>query len=451
MRLPVTRSILLCGLLIVYCCLPSPAVGAPKPNILFIFADDMRADALSPYGNREINTPNLDRVASEGLVFERAYIMGAMQGAVCVPSRAMMMTGRSLFRVSERMQQQITWPEHLGSHGYRTFATGKWHNQAPALLRSFQIARAVFMGGMTDPFALKMSDRLPGLNTLTNTRTATDHATDAFAGEAARFLKDQGTAPFVCYVAFTAPHDPRSAPKAWHDKANASKPSLPVNFLPQHPFDNGELRIRDEQLEKWPRTPEAIRQHWADYKAVIEHMDEGIGKILQALPRSVRRNTIIVFAGDNGLALGSHGLMGKQNLYEHSIRVPLIMSGPGVPKGKRTPAMCYLFDLFPTLCEMTASPVPAGVEGRSLVPVLKGRSTHRDAIFAAYRNVARSYDDGHFKIIHYPASGQVQLFNLQQDPGETNNLAGQEVMSPELKRLQERLAIAQRDFADTSP
>src|SRR5262249_51568247 len=162
--------------------------------------------------------------------------------------------------------------------------------------------------------------------------------------------------------------------------------------LPQHPFDNGDMKGRDEKLAPWPRTPAVVRRHLADYYAMISHLDAQVGRILDALAASKRAaNTIVVFAGDNGLAVGKHGLMGKQTVYDHSIRVPLLLSGPGIPRRQRSQALVYLFDLFPTLADLAGVKAPPTVEGTSLLPILSGKKKNvRDSVFAAYRDVQRT-------------------------------------------------------------
>src|SRR5205823_14925494 len=183
--------------------------------------------------------------------------------------------------------------------------------------------------------------------------------------------KDQ---PFLAYVAFNAPHDPRLAPPKYHEYYNAHKPPLPPNFLPQHPFNNGDLTTRDEKLAPWPRTPAVVRQHLADYYAAITFLDAQVGRILNALRATGQyENTLIVFSSDHGLAIGSHGLFGKQHLYDHSMHAPLIFAGPGIPRNKQCDALCYLLDIFPTLGELAAVKPPAGSEGKSLAPVLAGK------------------------------------------------------------------------------
>jgi arylsulfatase A-like enzyme len=259
-----------------------------------------------------------------------------------------------------------------------------------------------------------------------------------FADSAIAFLNRQKEdRPFLCYVAFNAPHDPRIAPREYHDRASAAPPPLPPNYLPQHPFDNGDLTGRDERLAPWPRTEAVVRQHLADYYASIMFLDVQVGRILDALKATGRDgDTLVVFASDHGLALGSHGLFGKQNLYDHSMHAPLLLAGPGVPKGKQFDALCYLLDVFPTLGDLAGVPAPEGSEGKSLVPVLAGkRAGVRESLFTAYQAVQRAVRDERWKLIVYPQINKTQLFDLEKDPGETKDLAAEKGMEPEVRRL----------------
>jgi len=211
--------------------------------------------------------------------------------------------------------------------------------------------------------------------------------------------------------------------------------------------------VRDEKLAPWPRTPEIIQEHIAAYYAMITHLDAQIGRILDALKKSGKaKNTIIVFAGDNGLALGQHGLMGKQNVYEHSIRVPLIFAGAGIPRNKKTNALCYLNDIYPTLCELAGIPVPGTVEGKSLVPVLKNKNKKvRNNVFYAYRNFQRGIrTNDNWKLIRYNVNNRdtVQLFNLNKDPWEMNNLAPDPAYNSKLKELTAMLEEYMRSIDD---
>ena len=412
--------------------------GARKrPNVLVLFADDQRADTIAALGNSHIRTPNLDRLVGRGTAFTRAYCMGSTHGAVCIPSRAMLLTGRSLFHVDLKLEDQPTWPEAFARAGYRTFATGKWHNESESALRVFPEGKAIFLGGMGDPYHLSIQD-ISSKHEFINKRSSGEHSVKVFADAASEFLRGQtGEKPFLCYVAFNLPHDPRVAPKAYHERYNADRPPLPANYLPLHPFDNGEMVVRDEELAPWPRTAEVVRQHLADYYAAIEFLDAQAGRILSVLEASGQAdNTLVVYAADHGLAIGSHGLFGKQNLYEHSMRAPLIIAGPGLPRGRRTDAMVYLLDIFPTLGELAGVAALEGSEGLSLVPVLRGeKAAVRDSIFTAYAKLQRAVRDERWKLIVYPPINKTQLFDLLTDPAETRDLAGDSAYAGEVRRL----------------
>ncbi len=425
-----------------------------KPNILFLFSDDQRADTIAALGNMHIQTPNLDRLVHQGTACTRAYCMGSLRGgAVCVPSRAMVMSGRTLFHVSETLKDQATWPQMFGQAGYTTLMTGKWHNGPESARWSFAEGKAVFFGGMGDPYQLPVQDFRAG-GGLSAKRPSGKHSVELFADCAVEFLKQQkGERPFLCYVAFNAPHDPRVAPKKYHDYYNTAKPPLPPNYMPQHPFNNGEMVVRDERLAPWPRTPEVVRQNLADYYASITFVDAQVGRILDALKASGQYdNTLIVYSSDHGLAIGSHGLFGKQNLYDHSMHSPLIFAGPGIPKDRQTPALCYLLDIFPTLGDLAGVRGPAGSEGKSLVPVFEGKQSGvRDSLFTAYRNVQRAVRDDRWKLIVYPQVNKVQLFDLQHDPAEMKDLTSDPKYASELDRLMALLKKWQKEQGDTLP
>ncbi len=424
-----------------------------RPNILFLFSDDQRADTIHALGNQNITTPTLDRLVGEGTTFTQAYCMGANNGAVCVPSRAMMMSGRTLFRISEKLEGQTTWPQVFAENGYATFGIGKWHNQQPSFINTFAEGKSVFFGGMSNPYTMPVQD-MGADHKLTAKRESGKHATELFTDSAIEFIARQsGDKPFALYAAFTLPHDPRLAPKEFRAMYDAAKLPLPANFLPQHPFNNGELTVRDEQLAPWPRTPEIVREHLADYYACITYLDAQVGRILDALKKSGQyENTIIIFTSDHGLAIGSHGLFGKQNLYEHSMQTPLIIAGPGVPKNKRSNAFAYLLDLFPTMCDLAGVKTPAEVEGLSLVPVLTGKQkTRRQEIFTAYRNVQRAVRDRQWKLIVYPQINKRQLFDLKADPAELHDLSTNPKFAKELERMLALLKRKQSEAGDTQP
>lgn len=429
------------------------AAESPRPNIVFIFADDQRADTIAALGNPVIRTPNLDRLVRRGVAFNRAYMQGGNQGATCVPSRAMLLSARPLPRIDEKLLRDETWPHAFGAAGYATFASGKWHNGPPSVPKSFQQAKALFVGGMADPLHAPVSNLLPS-GKLSPGKLSSKHLCEEATDETLSFLKSQdGSKPFFAYLAFDGPHDPHIVPDDYPVKYDPASIPLPPNFLPQHPFDNGEMVIRDEQLLPWPRTPDDIRRMLADYYRYISFLDLQIGRVLDAVDASPQAaNTYVVFAADSGVARGSHGLIGKQNLYEHSLRVPLIIAGPGVARDARTDALCYLFDVLPTLGKLCGVAGPATSEGRELTAVLKDPALPaRSSLTFGYKTVQKAYYDGHWKLIRYPEVDRIQLFDLQSDPQETKDLAGDPAQRERVSDLTARLAASMKEFGDADP
>jgi arylsulfatase A-like enzyme len=416
------------------------AEPSKPPNVLFLFTDDQRHDTIHALGNDAIRTPNIDRLVGAGVAFRNAYIMGASSPAVCSPSRACLMSGRTLWNVEcqgeygfEISAQYQTLPQVFRENGYVTFGTGKNEpGRAGAFGRSFSTGDKILFRGMTQSqyqlplCSFSPSGKYPGG---AEVRHEGKHSAEVYADACIQFLAGQGTnsQPFFAYVAFQTPHDPRQCPPEFRAMYKDEDMKLPASFLPRHPFDNGMLGIRDEKLAPFPRTEKVVRKHLADYYASITHTDAQIGRILEALEKSGKRdNTIVVFSSDNGLAMGSHGLMGKQNVYDHSVRVPLIIAGPGIPKGSRRDALCYMYDLYPTLCERAELKTPDTVQFQSLNKVIDDANAEsRDHLYFAFMSWQRSVRDKQFKLIEYCVGKerQTQLFDLTNDPQEIQNLA----------------------------
>jgi arylsulfatase A-like enzyme len=436
-----------------------------KPNIIILFADDMRAGTIHALGNPEIITPNLDQLVKNGTSFPHAYNMGGHTGAVCVSSRAMLMTGQSIHHLgntkTEIPEEHILLGTVFQSQGYQTYGIGKWHNGIASYAQNFKDGSEIMFGGMTSSqWEIPLNHFNPDgsyeqaytpadpknrdLPVISDHVYKGKHSAEIFAGAAVNFLgSEKSKKPFFLYVAFTTPHDPRQMPKAYMDKYDVKKISLPANFLPEHPFDNGHMQGRDEKLLSFPRKPENVKSEIRDYYATITHLDAQVGRIVAALKKSGQyENTIIIFAGDNGLAIGQHGLMGKQNLYEHTVGVPMIWSGAGIPKNKKSNAYCYLTDIYPTLCDIIGIPKPATVDGISFLSNLKGavQSPH-GKMYYAFRDLQRAVRDGRYKLIEYNVKGfrTTQLFNLETDPLEMVNLAPKEEFHSVVDRLRSDL------------
>ncbi len=450
-----------------------------RPNILFLFTDDQRFDTIAAHGNPEVSTPNLDWLVSNGTSFKNAYIMGGTDFAVCMPSRAMLMTGRTLFHLQDAGQ---TIPDHhvmlgeaLQSDGFHCWGAGKWHNGSESYARNFNDGSDVYFGGMYDHWMVPVhrfdpSGEYPGRLTRTSafrpsnvveekiadhTHSGT-HSTELFSNQVCEFIDNyESQDPFFAYVAFMAPHDPRTMPQEFLDLYDANNLTPDANFMEAHPFDNGQLTVRDELLSSIPRKKSDTMQHIAEYYAMISHVDHQIGLIITALKKTGRlENTIIVFAGDNGLALGRHGLFGKQSLYEHSIHIPMIISGPGIPKDKKSEALVYTADLYPTLCDLVGVEIPETVVGLSLMPTIDGSSDGpRDYMYFAYKDLMRSVYFEDYKLIEYNVYGnrRTQLFNIKSDPLETLNLAHKEEFELVLKRLRGKMIEGKTEYSDNLP
>lgn len=418
--------------------LTSLATAAERPNILFILADDQSPFDLKVYNPKSaLQTPNIDRLAAGGTVFDGAYHMGSFSGAVCTPSRHMIMSGRTVWHLPiapgalknglcPPNLEQNTIPAVFNRAGYATMRTCKQGNSYEAANKQFTVRHdATKRGGTAE------------------TGSAW-HAEQVLAYLAERETTKERK-PFLIYYGFSHPHDERdgtpellakygatnhtdrSAPPARNDK----QPALPANYLPQHPFPHGHPGLRDEVAVSgvWERRDEAtIRNEVGREFACSENIDVQIGRVLARLEAlGELQNTIIVYTADHGIAIGRHGLQGKQNLYEHTWRVPFIVQGPGVKAGVRVQGNIYLLDVLATLCDLAGIKLPESNEGTSFRPVLEGKQANiRDVLYGVYNGGTkpgmRSVKKGDWKLIKYDVlNGSVektQLFNLADNPHE---------------------------------
>jgi arylsulfatase A-like enzyme len=315
--------------------------------------------------------------------------------------------------------------------GYETYHHGKRGNTSPAIQALFD----------HNKYVNDLEDRTNG------------EPARAIVDDAIQFLKGRDNAqPAFLYLAFSNPHDPRVAAEKYMALYERDKIPLPKNYQPLHPFNNGEQFVRDERLAPWPRTEDEVRKHLHDYYAVITAMDHHIGRLLAAMKDlGLYENTIFIYSADHGLAIGSHGLFGKQNLYEAGMKPPLLLSGPGIPKGE-SDALVYLHDIFPTVCDLVGADIPTGLDGKSLEPVIDSTVTGvRETLFLSYRDVQRAVRDNRWKLIRYPQVNVTQLFDLQEDPHELTNLADKPDHAARIKELTAHLERWQKDLGDTAP
>jgi choline-sulfatase len=435
--------------------------NADKPNVMFIFADDQAFETIGAYGLTEVKTPNLDKLVAQGTSFTQCYNMGAWNGAVCMASRAMLNSGCFVNRAQEGINKFPRWSELMRGAGYQTYMTGKWH--VPGTPR-FDVVKDPRPGmpnqtkeGYNRPKDKADYDKgwKPWETKYQGFWKGGTHWTEVVADNTLEFFGKvkENEKPFFMYLAFNAPHDPRQAPKEFVDMYPLDSIKMPVNFLPEYPYADAICGkgLRDEKLMPYPRTDFAVKVNRQEYYAIITHMDHHIGRMLDALEKSGRKdNTIIIFTADHGLSVGHHGLVGKQNMYEHSMRVPFIVSGPGIPKGKNLDMPIYLQDAMATSIELAGVKKPAHVEFKSVMPLIKGeRTTQYERIYGKYINSQRMIKKGDWKLIFYPrAEKKMRLFNVTDDPHEMKDLIDSPEHASVVKQLKAEFLELQKEMED---
>jgi arylsulfatase A-like enzyme len=440
------------------------------PNILFIFADDQCYNTIRELGNEEVYTPTLDELARQGTVFTTAYNMGGWHGAVCVASRTMINTGKFLWRANALETQLDTlaareqlWSKEMERLGYDTYMTGKWHVNIspPEIFNHVGTVRGGMPGAVPEMYDRPLNPNdwewTPWDTAFGGFWKGGTHWSEVVANETMGFLDRASSSekPFFMYVAFNAPHDPRQSPKEYVDMYPLEHIGVPDNFLPEYPYKDEigcSATLRDEMLAPFPRTEYAVKVHRQEYYAIISHLDAQIARILAHLEETGQaENTYIFFTADHGLSVGQHGLMGKQNMYDHSMRPPLMVVGPDIPKGKRNNIEVYLQDIMPTAIEYAGGTVPEWVEFNSLRPKIEGKQLESSypEIYGAYMDLQRMIRVDDYKLIVYPKAGVVKLFDLINDPSEQHNLAGATAQQERVKTLFGKLQELQVEMGDT--
>lgn len=409
---------------------------ARSPNVLFIIADDQSPLDLKAYNPQsKLDTPTIDRIAREGITIDGAYHMGSFSGAVCTPSRHMVMCGRTVWHLPIAPNADQLCPPNLEQQtmaavfnrgGYDTMRTCKTGNSYEAANKQFTVRHdAVKRGGTAESGSAWHGDRVMDF---LNARDDAD---------------DQD--PFLIYFGFSHPHDTRDGTPELLQKygatnhtdpnapppPNANQPELPPNYLPEHPFHHGQPGLRDEEQVSgvWKRRDEAtIRNEIGRQFACSENIDDQIAKVIDKLDAMGELdNTYIVYTSDHGMAIGRHGLQGKQNLYQHTWRVPMIVRGPGIAPGTRATGNVYLLDTLATLCDLTGVPVPETNEGKSFKPVLMGEvDSVREVVYGMYcggtKPGMRCVKSGDWKLVKFDVLDgtvrETQLFNVADNPLE---------------------------------
>ncbi len=412
------------------------AETAKRPNVLFILVDDQSPFDFKFYNPKSIlQSPHIDRLAADGMVFDAAYHMGSFSGAVCSPSRHMIMCGRTLWhlpigvgadRICPPNLEQNTLAALFNRAGYQTMRTCKQGNSYEAANQQFSVRHDASKRGPAD-----------------------ENGSPWHGDQVMNYLSEREaskvTDPFLIYFGFSHPHDTRDGRPELLEKygavnhtdklnlppANDRQPQLPVNYLPAQPFPHGHPGLRDEVSVSgvWEKRDErTIRNENGRELACSENIDIQVGRVLKKLEAMGELdNTYIFYTSDHGIAVGRHAFQGKQNLYEHTWRVPFVVKGPGIKAGSRAAGNIYLLDVMATLCDLTGVPAPESNEGLSFRAVLEGRqATVRDVLYGAYcggtKPGMRSVRKGDWKLIKYDVMDgtvrETQLFNLAENPDE---------------------------------
>ncbi len=469
-RLPARTGFAVCLVLVGIAAAPALA-SRPRPHVICIVADDLRGDVLSAYGG-PVPTPNLDRLATRGCRFDR-IVCGY---PICHVSRTETLTGRVM--VAEAAEGKAIpfqpewslWPEVMRQSGWDTVHTGKWHVRGKPTELGYERTEALFSSGGAAGASLTFPRSATG-RPVTGYRGWTFKTDDGDAiiewgvgltPETDRRIADgavrsvesfpvEGDRSLFLHVNFTAPHDPLLWPEQMERRYRPESVTLPVNFRPEHPFDHGNAGGRDETIVPPPRTREEVRRQRAVYFALVEQIDVQVGRILDALQaRGMLENSLVIFTSDQGMAIGSHGLMGKQNQYEHTVNVPMLIAGPDVPGGAVVTAQGALRDLFPTLCDLCELPIPPSVQGNSWLPNLREqRPTSARTEFGYFTDSQRMIrsEDG-WKLIWYPHLDREQFFHLPSDPDELVNLSNRPAHQERKQSLRRELLTWLREHHD---
>lgn len=479
LRLPKFCRSLLCGLACAVAVTVFPGRAATRPNVLFLAVDDLKP-VLGCYGDRTVKSPNIDRLAARGLLFENAFC----NQAVCAPSRNSLMTGRrpqslgiydlgTNFR--EVVPDAVTLAQFFRQNGYRTEALGKifhvghGNHEDPvswsvphfkSAVVAYALPESHARDGLTREEAYFANEFLGQIGQLP--RGAAFESADVpdtgypdgrMAEEAVRRLRNAKTRPdepFFLALGFVKPHLPFCAPKKYWDLYDpaafrlAERQTAPEGAPGYAGSNSGELRQYSHAPEGGPIPPDLQRSLIHGYHAAVSYMDAQLGKVLDELDRlGLADNTVIVLWGDHGWHLGDHGMWCKHTNYEQAARIPMLVIAPGVARpGTRTRALAETVDLYPTLAELAGLPVkdvPQGLDGTSLVPLLKDPAlAGKPAVFHAYprspknRNlIGRALRTARYRLVEWKVPGapaesaDLELYDYDTDPAESRNLAAE--------------------------
>ncbi len=463
-----------------------------RPNIIFVFTDDHASHAISAYGSRINQTPNIDRLADEGMLFRNAFVTNS----ICAPSRAVILTGKhshlnGIFTNRERFDSaQVTFPKLLRQAGYQTAIVGKWHlKSAPTGFDYWEV-----LPGQGDYYN-------PRFRTHGDTVRYTGYVTDIITDRALDWLQNarDPDKPFMLMYQHKAPHrrwQPGPEHLTLYDDATIPEP--PTLFddyegrtsaaktqemtIAQHMYDEdlklvAPAQLNEEQLERWnaaygPKNEafenaglsgdDLVRwkyqRYIKDYLRTIASVDDNLGRVLDYLDEAgLAENTVVIYSSDQGFYLGDHGWYDKRWMYEESLRMPFIVRWPGVVQpGSENSDLVQNLDFAETFLEMAGVDVPADMQGTSLVPLLEGRTPAdwRDAIYyhyweyPAWHMVRRHFGvrTQRYKLIYYYEIDEWELFDLENDPDELSSVYADPEYAEIVADLKARLAQMRAEY-----
>ena len=434
---------------------------SPIKNVLLIVSDDLKASVLGCYGDQVCLTPHIDRLAREGMVFEHAYC----QGTWCAPSRQSFMFSRY------QGSGDVNLGQHFREHGWYSARVGKiYHMRVPGDIiagtngndipsswteRFNSPGQEAHTPGhyaclnqniFTTDLKNRQSTRMPHrmFVTVRYEGDGADQPDHKSATKAIELLSKHRDQPFFLAVGLVRPHYPMVAPQQYFDPYPWQQMKLPQTIagdtedIPQPGLAS--TRSSQNPIGKYPDNQKRM---WTGYYAAVAFMDAQVGRILAELERlGLRDNTAVVFTSDHGYHLGEHGFWQKSNLHEEVTRVPLIVSAPGCVHG-RTAALAELVDLYPTLSELAGLDIPRGVQGKSLVPILRDpQATVRETALSLHKGFAlRSRDWSYMRY----NDGSSELYDMRQDPHQFTNLANQAEHQQQLRQMQTALDARLRE------
>jgi choline-sulfatase len=433
--------------------------SGPQPNFLFICTDNFNPNMLGCAGHAMVRTPNIDRLASQGVYFSNGYC----GSPVCAPARASLISGlfpsdvESYCNSTPFRGQVPTWGKRLQEAGYYCLATGKMDLTARADIGFDQVETRhehEASPDVTSLFRRPLCYRPGYRRDIDGSAVAREHGDARVMRNALAFLRQDAPRrrqPWTLYVGYSGPLPGFRVEQKYHGMYAPEKVDLPVippgylENLPE-PWE----AIRSHKRIAMPIPEDRVRRARAAYYGNITAVDERIGELLNELDRSgMRGRTVVIFTSDHGRAMGEHGLWLHDEPTDNSTRVPFVIAGPGIPAGRRVDTPVMHVDLFPTLMELAGAPVPSGLRGHSLLPLCNGSAGDHPGI--AY---CESHSEGtctgafiirrgKWKYIHYTYYDSL-LFDMEKDPGELQNV----IRTPEGARVSRELDETLRALVD---